>query len=54
MNLMNIAGLETALTQLNRPIRLRLSHQNRILDDVLLVKHVSGQETLCGGVEYRL
>ncbi|MGJ9418175.1 type VI secretion system Vgr family protein [Massilia sp. CMS3.1] len=54
MNSLNAVGLRSSLTQLNRPIRVRLWHQNRVLDDVLLVKHVSGQETLCGGIEYRL
>jgi len=47
-------GLPSKLTESNRPIRLRLSHQDAVLEDVLLVKHVSGQETLCGGIEYRL
>jgi type VI secretion system secreted protein VgrG len=51
---MNMAGLASGLTQSNSPIRLRLSHRDGSLDDVLLVKHVSGQETLCGGIEYRL
>ena len=54
MNMLNAVGLSPHLTQANRPIRLRLSHQNSVLDDVLLVKRVSGQETLCGGIEYRL
>jgi type VI secretion system secreted protein VgrG len=54
MNLLNVAGLSSSLTQLNSPIRLRLSYPDPNLDDVLLVKHVSGQETICGGVEYRL
>lgn len=54
MNMLNAFGLYSNLTQANRPIRLRLSHQNAILDDLLLVKRVSGQETLCGGIEYRL
>jgi type VI secretion system secreted protein VgrG len=54
MNVMNMAKLSSGLTQLHRPIRLRLSYQNDILDDVLLVKHVRGEETLCGGIEYRL
>ena len=47
-------GLQANLTESNRPIRLRLSHQNAVLDNVLLVKQISGQETLCGGIEYRL
>lgn len=54
MNMLSAVGLSPFPTQSNRPIRLRLSHQNSVLDDVLLVKRVSGQETLCGGIEYRL
>lgn len=54
MNLPTAVGLSPDLTQSNRPIRLRLSHQDTVLDDVLLIKHVSGQETLCGGIEYQL
>ncbi len=54
MNVLNAPGLASALTQTNRPIRVRLSHPEGVLDDVLQVKHVSGQETLCGGIEYRL
>lgn len=37
-----------------RPIRLRLSHGKRVLDNVLLIKRVTGSETMCGGLEYRL
>lgn len=54
MNFLNVSRLPLELTQSRRPIRLRLSHPRSILDDVLLVKHVSGRETLCGGIEYRL
>lgn len=54
MNVLNVAGLSAELTQSHRPIRLRLVHGKCVLDDVLLVKYVSGQETLCGGIEYRL
>jgi len=54
MNLLNTVGLSAYLTQSNSPIRLRLSHPSSTLDDLVLVKHVSGQETLCGGIEYRL
>lgn len=54
MNVLNAFGMYSNLTQANRPIRLRLSHQNSVLDDLLLVKRVAGQETLCGGIEYRL
>jgi type VI secretion system secreted protein VgrG len=54
MNSFNSAGLAPDLTQSNRPLRLRLSKQGSVLEDVLLITHVSGQETLCGGTEYRL
>jgi len=42
------------LTDVNRAIRLRLSTANGIVDDLLLVKYVSGVETICGGIEYTL
>jgi type VI secretion system secreted protein VgrG len=54
MNLNELAALFSGLSEANRPIRLRLSGQHRIHDDALLVKQVTGQETLCGGIEYRL
>lgn len=54
MNFLNVPCLPLALTQSHRPIRLRLLHPQSVLDDILLVKHVSGRETLCGGIEYRL
>lgn len=43
-----------ALTQANRPIRLRLASADGIVDDLLLVKHVRGSETMCGGIDYIL
>lgn len=42
------------LTEANRPIRLRLFRGEGSADDKLLVKHVSGVETMCGGIEYSL
>lgn len=54
MNYPSFGGLVPFLTQSNRPIRLRLSHRNSVLDDVLLIKHLTGNENLCGGIEYRL
>lgn len=54
MDFLNIADLSLGLTQSQRPIRLRLSHPQSPLDDVLLVKQVCGRETLCGGIEYTL
>lgn len=43
-----------ALTEDNRPIRLRLFDGAQVLDDVLLVKYVSGTESICCGIEYRV
>lgn len=54
MNLNDILLATLDLTEANRPIRLRLAHDQGLLDDVLLVRRVSGSETLCGGLEYRL
>jgi type VI secretion system secreted protein VgrG len=54
MNVMSPTGLAFGLTQSHRPLRLRLGYQGEMRDDVLLVKQVQGQETLCGGIEYRV
>jgi type VI secretion system secreted protein VgrG len=54
MNLKELTAAFAGLTEANRPIRLRLSQGQHVLDDVLLVKRVTGSETLCGGLEYRL
>lgn len=54
MNLTELTGLISVLSEAHRPIRLRLSGRQRVHDDVLLVKQVTGQESLCGGIEYRL
>jgi type VI secretion system secreted protein VgrG len=40
------------LTDATRPIRLRVSTAKGVVDDSLLVKHVSGVESICGGIEY--
>jgi type VI secretion system secreted protein VgrG len=48
-----VEGL-AGLSEANRPIRARLSKGQRVLEDVLLVKRVTGSEALCGGLEYRL
>lgn len=42
------------LSQANRSIRLRLWQPGSVLSDTLLVKHVTGEEKVCGGIEYRL
>ncbi len=54
MNLPDFPRFAADPTQRNRPIRLRVWVKDAALDDVLLVKHVSGREVLCGGFEYRL
>jgi len=54
MNLKNFAHSRTDLSDLYRPIRLRLLHEKCVLEDVLLVQKVSGFEQICGGLEYRL
>jgi type VI secretion system secreted protein VgrG len=38
----------------HRPLRLRLSHQTQLLEDVLLPQRVYGTESICGGLEYRI
>jgi len=48
------AAAAGSLTDMNRAIRLRLSTPSGIVDDLLLVKYVSGVETICGGIEYAL
>ena len=54
MNVQQLRAAMTGLTGANRPIRLRLSTERGPVDDLLLVKHVNGVETVCGGLEYRL
>lgn len=44
----------SGLSEAKRPIRLRLSQEKQVLDNVLLVKRVAGKEALCGALEYRL
>lgn len=54
MDLKDLIQAFAGLSEEKRPIRLRLSQEKQVLDDVLLVKRVAGNETLCGGLEYRL
>jgi len=42
------------LSNANRPLRLRLSSEQGVLDDLLLVQQVQGHSTICGDFEYRL
>lgn len=54
MDLKDLTQAFAGLSEANRPIRLRLSQGQQVLDDVLMVKRVVGSETICGGLEYRL
>lgn len=54
MRLPNLSGMPFQYSQLNRPIRLRLAYAETVMDDVLIVARLTGQETLCGGLEYRV
>lgn len=54
MNLNDLKDTFAWLSDANRPIRLRVSQERDAIGNILLVKRVSGSETLCGGLEYRL
>lgn len=51
---MSLSSTPFNLTDANRPIRLRISTARGLRDDLLLVKHVSGVESMCGGIDYSL
>lgn len=44
----------TMLTDANRPIRLRLYTEKGVVSECLLIQRVTGVESVCGGIEYRL
>lgn len=54
MNLRDLIAGMPGLTEANRPIRLRLSQGQQVIDDGLLVKRVVGREAMFGGLDYRL
>jgi type VI secretion system secreted protein VgrG len=54
MHLKDLAEMFQGVSEAKRPIRLRLSQEQRVINDVLLVKRVVGSESVCGGLEYRL
>jgi len=54
MNLNDLIEASSGLSAANRPIHLRLSQKRKMHDDTLLIKRVTGTETICGGLEYRL
>lgn len=43
---------EKSLTTAHRAIRLRLGHADHLADEVLLPQRVSGNESVCGSLEY--
>lgn len=45
---------EQSLSSAHRALRLRLAHAQGLPDDVLLPQQVTGTESICGGIEYRL
>jgi type VI secretion system secreted protein VgrG len=52
--LVNFMLTEKQLNTTNRPIRLKLFHQKKQTDDILLPQFVSGTESVCGGFEYQV
>lgn len=54
MLLSKLAHGLSGITDANRAIRLRLATADGVIDDLLMVKYVSGVETICGGIEYTL
>lgn len=51
---MDLSSLTDQLTDANRPIRLRMWKRSGEYAHGLLVMHVSGSETMCGGLDYAL
>jgi len=45
---------EQSLSTAHRALRLRLAHAEGLFDDVLLPQHITGTESICGGIEYRV
>ncbi|MFC3457589.1 type VI secretion system Vgr family protein [Massilia haematophila] len=45
---------EKSLSTAHRALRLRLAHAEELSDDILLPQRISGLESICGGVEYRI
>lgn len=54
MNLKDLMDAFAGLSGTKRPIRLRLAPGRQMPDDALLVKRVTGSESLCGGLAYRI
>jgi type VI secretion system secreted protein VgrG len=54
LNFQDLAEVFNGLSGTKRSIRLRLSQATGIPDNALLAKCVTGTESICGGLEYRL
>jgi type VI secretion system secreted protein VgrG len=54
MHLKDLTDAFNGFSAAGRPLRLRLSQGQHLIENLLLVKRVTGNETLCGGLEYRI
>jgi len=45
---------DKVLSTAQRPLRLHLAHAGRLAEDVLLPQRVTGSESVCGGIDYRV
>jgi type VI secretion system secreted protein VgrG len=45
---------DKSLSTSNRPVRLKLFHRNKTIDNSLLPQFVSGTESICEGLEYHI
>jgi len=54
MDFRELLSLFSGFSDANRAIRLRISCQKTVFDDLLLVQRVTGTESICGGIEYRI
>lgn len=52
--LLQVLRCEKSLSMANRPLRLRLHHADGVPDDLLLAQRILGDESICGGIHYRL
>ena len=45
---------EKSLSTAHRALRLRLAHAEGLSDDILLPQRITGVESICGGIDYRV
>ena len=45
---------EKSLSTAHRALRLRLAHAEGLSDDILLPQRITGAESICGGIDYRV